>query len=165
MNNFDAKNGACLGAAMRKEDRLIALPAHAGSAALYRNTRVIRPCFAALQRLNNFQTLAEPLKMNDFTLAQETERVEQLRIVRQRHQVLIGCTRLLLCCKILHKICNRVSGALDVAGREGHSVGIGRINSVIVHRIVPEQARCFNFFQARSTHALVNHRANHLPMC
>lgn len=124
MNNFQAKGGACLGARHAQGDRLIALPAHAGSAALYRNTRVIRPCFAALQRLNNFQALAESLKMNDFTLAQETERVDQLWIVRQRHQVLIGCTRLLLCCKVLHKVGNRVPGALDVAGREGHSVGI-----------------------------------------
>ena len=93
---FPSKRRRLFGRRLAQGDRLIALPAHAGSAALYRNTRVIRPCFAALQRLNNFQTLAEPLKMNDFTLAQETERVEQLRIVRQRHQVLIGCTRLLL---------------------------------------------------------------------
>ena len=50
------------------------LSAHAVAAALHRYAGVVRPRFAALQRLNDFQALAEPLEMDDLPLTQEVER-------------------------------------------------------------------------------------------
>ena len=50
------------------------LSALAVAAALHCYAGVVRPRFTALQRLNDFQALAEPLEMDDFTLTQEVER-------------------------------------------------------------------------------------------
>lgn len=42
--------------------------------------------------------LAEALEVRHFTLAQEFERIADIRIIDQTQQVVVGCARFLLCC-------------------------------------------------------------------
>ena len=54
--------------------------------------------FLAGHILHDHQALAKALEVVDFTLAQEAKRVDDIRVIRQPHQVLVGDAGLLLCC-------------------------------------------------------------------
>ena len=82
--------------------------------------------------------------MHYLTLAQETERGDVLLVVRKVHQMFICRPRLLLCCKILVDIGDRISGAGDVCSCERHAVGVAGEYGMIVHGVVTHQPGAFD---------------------
>ena len=59
---------------------------------------VAAACSCVLQVLNDFEAFAEPLKMYDFALTQEVQRLEDLAVVRHIDEVFVCCARFLLGC-------------------------------------------------------------------
>ena len=57
-------------------------------------------------------SLAEALIVDYLPLAQETYRVDDIRIIHKAEDIVIGQPRLLLCCDILMQICKNIAGHL-----------------------------------------------------
>ena len=57
-------------------------------------------------------SFAEALIVDYLPLAQETYRVDDIRIIHKAEDIVIGQPRLLLCCDILMQICKNIAGNL-----------------------------------------------------
>ena len=63
-------------------------------------------------------SLAEALIVDYLPLAQETYRIDDIRIIHKAEDIVIGQPRLLLCCDILMQICKNIAGNLKRGDRE-----------------------------------------------
>lgn len=119
---------------------------------------------AALQPLENVEAFAEALIMHDFAFTQEVQRLDDLGVGRHVHQMLVCCPRFLFGRHILDDVGDRIARDGKHAGREGDTVRIGREHAVIVQRVVARKPGVGQFLTGAATHALQDHRAEHLPM-
>ena len=65
---------------------------------------------------------------------------------------------------ILDDVGDRIARDGKHAGREGDTVRIGREHAVIVQRVVARKPGVGQFLTGAATHALQDHRTEHLPM-
>ena len=65
--------------------------------------------------------LAESLIMNDLSLSEEPDRIDNIRIVTEAKNIIIGHTRFLFGCKVLMDIGYRIALDLHCCGTKGHS--------------------------------------------
>ena len=59
--------------------------------------------------LNNPQCLAKALEMDYLAFSQETQRIDDVRVISHVDKVFISSTGFLLCGKIFHKICDGIA--------------------------------------------------------
>ena len=62
--------------------------------------------FAVQIILHDTQAFAEPLEMNDLTLPEEADRIDDIRIVHHAENVVIGGAGFLFCCNCERTTCN-----------------------------------------------------------
>ena len=117
---------------------------------------------AVVDALDDLQALAEALEVDHLPLPEEVEGLQYLLVTRHAHQVLVGGPGLLLGPHVLGDVRDGVSGAGDVGGGEGHAVGVHGEHAVVVHGVVPGEARLVQLRAGGALHALADHGADHL---
>ena len=73
--------------------------------------------------------IAKALEMYDLTLAQKADRIENIRVIDQTQDIVVGHAGLLFCCQILHQIADDIAGGLQRRCRERNAAGCLRIDT------------------------------------
>ena len=100
--------------------------------------------------------------MDHLPLPQEVKGLQYLLVAGHVHQVFVGGPGLLLGAHVLGKVRNGVAGAGNVGGGERHAVGVRGEHAVVVHGVVPSEARLVQLRAGGALHALPDHGADHL---
>lgn len=107
----------------------------------------------------------ETLIVNDFTGAEETNRIGDFRDIAYNTQnIVIGGTSLLLRRHVLVQICNRIAFALKFAGIKGDAARCLGPNCNCMIDIIWPEAGIFNFFHGKAPCELMHDSCNHFKM-
>ena len=98
--------------------------------------------------LSYAQCFTEPLKVNDLSLTEETDRVTDLRILHKAEDIVVSGAGFLFGGHILVQVCDRIAFALELTGVEGDSAcGLGPDTGRMIH-IVGGEALFLQLFGA-----------------
>ena len=113
---------------------------------------------------NHSQRFAEALEVDDFALPQETDRRDDIGVIHQLENVVVGRARLLLRRHVFGQIGDRVTLGSDCQGAEGRSPRRLRVNSRgEIHKVRVKALR-FDLFRGQIARQLIHDRADHFKV-
>ena len=114
--------------------------------------------------LGTTEGVCKPLVMHDLALAKVLDGVSDVGVIHQAQNVVVGGSRLLLCCQVLVEVGDDVS--LDGDGAHGVREACGRcgVNSRGVVDEIRGEGAAFNFAFAEPLCQLIENGRHHLQM-
>lgn len=114
--------------------------------------------------LNDTECIAEALEVDDLALAQEADRVGDVVIVAEAQDIVVGFSRLLLCCEVLRQVGDRVAGRLEGVCVPRHAACRDGIESGGMVDEIGVEAACLDLLGREVAGELIHDRADHLHM-